>query len=179
MDRSDNPNVSSEGLDGRRGSSPRAQLPPVRTTMVILLGSVGVLLGGFAYLVAAIAIETFFEARQFTPTLSYGQQAALVSLPLCAVLGGCIGWSIALSYARRRWLAIAMLGVTSLVATMLVTTIWQSQVAEYGRDLSEIVLYYPPLAFCGLAATLAGLMSVTLFCASPLKNVRKEKETDE
>ena len=84
--------------------------------------------------------------------LSYGQAAALISLPVCAVLGSAIGFAFAFVYIRRYRIAAVLLMLVAILGAAVIVPMWNQQVARYGSDPSEVVLFYPPLALCGLAA---------------------------
>ena len=111
------------------------------------------LLGAFLGFAGYIAVAFLLEARNepLSPTLSYGQQAGLISLPLCTIIGTAIGFSVALSRARRYFASIVMLVLVWYSGSTVVNSMWNDQIARYGRDPSEIVLYWPPLAFSMLA----------------------------
>lgn len=79
-------------------------------------------------------------------------------MPLCTVIGAVIGLGIALAMARLHALAICILLASGSVGCSLITSIWNRQIARYGRDASEFVLYYPPMGACALAMLVAGVM---------------------
>ena len=111
------------------------------------------LLGGFIGFAGYIAAALLLEARDGVsgPRLSYGQQAGLISLPICTMIGAAIGFGVSLSLARRYLFSIVLLLFVWLCGCGIVNSMWNDQIARYGRDPSEVVLYYPPLAFSILA----------------------------
>ena len=120
------------------------------------------LLGGFIGFAGYIAAALMLEPRPgpFEPTLSYGQQAVLISLPFCTVIGCAIGFGVAFLLVRRYLVSIVLLFVVSLISWGMVNSMWRDQIKHYGRDPSEVVLYYPPLAFSVLALAIALLVGV-------------------
>jgi len=115
------------------------------------------LLGGFVGFGGYIVAASLLEARNepLFPTLSYGQEAGLISLPLCTMIAAAIGFGVALARARRYFASIIMLVLVWYSGSAIVNSIWNNQIARYGRDPSEIVLYWPPLAFSLLALVAA------------------------
>ena len=93
------------------------------------------------------------------PILSFGQQFGLISLPICTMIGAAIGLGFAFSVARRYTVSIILLLLVSLAGCTLNNSFWNDQIARYGRDPSEAVLYYPPLALSGLAFITAVLVA--------------------
>ena len=129
------------------------------------------LLGGFIGFSGYFVALSLLDSRSQTsgPTLSYGQQAALFSLPICTIMGNVIGFSVALSVARKYLRAIAFLLGAGLYATAVVILLWNIQIAQYGRDPSEIVLYYPPLT----AALSALIVSVLVGLVAVIDHLRE------
>ena len=123
------------------------------------------LLGGFVGFVGYIAAALILEMRNGPtgPTLSYGQQAGLISLPICTMIGVAIGLGVALSLIRRYVVSIALLLLVSLCGSGIVNLMSNDQIARYGRDPSEVVLYWPPLAFSVLALVAAVAVGLVAF----------------
>ncbi len=127
----------------------------------------GLILGTIGYIAAAIALENCIVESE--PGLSHGQQAALISTPLCGLTGAMIGLAIALVIERRAFLGIAMFFVTGCVGAGIICSLWSGQISQYGRDSSEIVLYYPPLGasfLCCFLGILTSLMTIRVPSAS-------------
>ena len=118
------------------------------------------LMGGASGLLSFLAVAFYRELQNQTqqPALSYGQEAVLFTMPLCTVIGAVIGLGIALAMARLHALAICILLASGNVGCSLITSIWNQQIARYGRDASEFVLYYPPMAACAIAMLVAGVL---------------------
>jgi hypothetical protein len=58
-------------------------------------------ISGFAgYIVLAFALEA--QPTGTEPVLSHGQQAILISLPICTLLGVCMGTALAFLFAGQR-----------------------------------------------------------------------------
>jgi hypothetical protein len=114
-----------------------------------LLPILGGVFGFGGCIFAASMIESRNTATE--PILSYGQQFGLISLPICTMIGAAIGLGFAFLVARRYAVSILLLLLVSLAGWNLNNSFWNDQIARYGRDQSEAVLYYPPLAFSGLA----------------------------
>lgn len=79
----------------------------VHWSLLILLPFGGLILGTVGYIAAAIFLEN--RNVESEPVLSYGQQAGLISTPLCAVIGAMIGLSIALVAGRLAVLRTVLL----------------------------------------------------------------------
>ncbi|WP_068141286.1 hypothetical protein [Roseimaritima ulvae] len=130
--------------------------PYVFVVLPILFG-----LTGFAgYIALVIAIER--QLAENEPVLSYGQQAFLISLPICTMIAASTGYALAFFFARQRTLSIILLFVIALVSWLITWSFWNSQIAQYGRDASEVVLYYPPTGYAAAAACLGLLLSIAL-----------------
>jgi len=127
--------------------------PSVNWSLLILLPFGGLILGTVGYIAAPIFLEN--RNVESEPVLSYGQQAGLISTPLCAVIAAMIGLSIALVAGRQAVLGTVLLFFSGSVGGFVVNSLWTDQIAQHGRDYSEIVLYYPPMvaaAVCWLIA---------------------------
>lgn len=122
-----------------------------------LLPILGGIFGFGGCIIAASMIESRNTAKE--PILSYGQQFGLISLPICTMIGAAIGVGFAFSVARRYTVSILLLLLVSLAGWTLNNSFWNDQIARYGRDPSEAVLYYPPLALSGLAFITAVLVA--------------------
>jgi hypothetical protein len=122
-----------------------------------LLPFIGGVFGFGGCIFAATLIESRNTATE--PILSYGQQFGLISLPICIMIGAAIGLGFAFSVARRYAVSILLLLLVSLAGWALNNSFWNDQIARYGRDPSETVLYYPPLALSGLAFIAAVLVA--------------------
>ncbi len=120
--------------------------------VIVGFGLLPILGGVFGFggcIFAASMIESRNTATE--PILSYGQQFGLISLPICTMIGAAIGLGFAFSVARRYTVSILLLLLVSLAGWTLNNSFWNDQIARYGRDPSEAVLYYPPIALSGLA----------------------------
>ncbi|MEM6330914.1 MAG: hypothetical protein AAF790_11775 [Planctomycetota bacterium] len=140
-------------------------------TLPLLGGAVG--FGG--YLVAARALEARIAESEAAPRLSYGQQAALISLLITTLIGFCVGLGAAMALGRQRAFSICVLLATGVAGCALIAMLWGNQVARYGRDPSEAVLYYPPL----VAALLAMAAAATLGVAPLVARRRRTSHGDE
>lgn len=121
----------------------------------------GGIVGLVGYWVAAFLIEASLDLSG--PGLSYGQQAFYVSQPLCVLIGGGIGLGVALLLVRLPFVSFLTLALVSYGGWYSNNSLWNNQIARYGRDPSEFVLYYPPMAFSLLAliaAVIVGLMTI-------------------
>ena len=90
-----------------------------------------------------------------TPSLSYGQEFAFIMLPLAVLFGAAIGSSLALGRIGRKLWCAGGLFISTLVVWGTVSSLWVSQVKQYGRDASEVVLYAPFLAVSVVALIVA------------------------
>ena len=149
------PPVSSE----HDGATP---IPKTMNSSFVTLGF-GLLpiIGGVFGFAGCIFAASMIESRNTTidPILSYGQQFGLISLPICTMIGTAIGLGFAFSVARRYTVSILLLLLVSLAGWTLNNSFWNDQIARYGRDPSEAVLYYPPLVLSGLAFITAVLVA--------------------
>ncbi len=112
-----------------------------------------------------IFAASMLEIRDTTtePIRPYGQQAGLISLPMCTLICAAIGLGLALSIVRQYAAAILMLLLVSLSSWAINDSFWSDQIKRHGPDPSEAVLYYPPLACsaCSLCtATLIAAVAV-------------------
>ena len=116
-------------------------------------------IAGFAgYIALAISLER--QPAENEPVLSHGQQAMLISLPICTMIAASAGFALAFSFVRQRALSIILLLATSLLGWLVTRSLWNSQIAQYGRDASEVVLYYPPAGYAVATACIALLLSI-------------------
>jgi hypothetical protein len=124
-----------------------------------ILGVGGASLGFVGCMVASLVLEAGLKPAG--PTLSYGQQWGLIVLPLCTLIGAAIGLGVAFALVERPVISLVLLLVVSIVGSGVVSSMWNAQIARYGRDPSEVVLYYPPLALSMLALVTAVLIAAT------------------
>lgn len=130
--------------------------------------------GGFGF-VASIVFGLVGESPTAgTPTLSYGQQFGLIIVPLCTLVGAGIGFAAGIAYARCFRTAVFLLLAISLSGWAATSAMWNSQIANYGRDPSEVVLYYPPSGMCVLA-----LCTAVAICLHSIRTPRDQKELPE
>lgn len=121
---------------------------------------------GFAgYIALALSLER--QPSQNEPMLSHGQQAALISLPICTIIAASAGLALAFAYAGRHVTSIVLLFITSLVGWLVTRSLWNAQIAQYGRDPSEAVLYYPPSGYAAGTACLAMLLAIFVILRRP------------
>jgi hypothetical protein len=109
-----------------------------------LLTFAGLILGKIGYIATAIILENRHVESE--PVLSYGQQAGLVSAPLCAIMCAMIGMSFGFVVGRQAFFGTVTLIVTGCLGVLVVNSMWSDQIAQHGRDYSEVVLYYPPMS---------------------------------
>ncbi|GAB5407088.1 MAG: hypothetical protein Aurels2KO_53190 [Aureliella sp.] len=141
--------------------------------LLILLTMIGGGVGLAASVFGGFALESHVEStRPDGPTLSYGQQFGLTIVPLCVLIGSAIGFSIAVAFLRYPIVAIVLQLVISMLGWMATSSMWNSQIADYGSDPSEIVLYYPPTGMCILALCVAGGTLFTLIVRASIRRAR-------
>jgi hypothetical protein len=104
-----------------------------------------------------------------SPQLSYGQQFGLVMTPLAGLFGASVGFSLALCRVVGSIMGAASLVFSTLAVGAIVLSLWQSDVARYGRDVSQIVLYAPFLA--GLALVLATALICVVWAIARRRSV--------
>lgn len=125
-----------------------------------LLTFAGLILGAIGYFAAAIILENRHVESE--PMLTYGQQAGLISAPLCATMCAMIGMSFGLVVGRQAFFGTVILIANGCLGGLVVNSMWSEQIAQHGRDYSEIVLYYPPMSVAIaslLLAILTGLIA--------------------
>lgn len=129
----------------------RALHPVIAFILLALFG------GGFGF-VASIVVGVALEP-QSDSGLSYGQQFGLIMVPLCTLIGASIGSGISFVYSRYPRIGVIWLLATSFAGWVPTSSMWKSDLAQYGPDPSQAVLYYPPTAMClcslGLAIAIA------------------------
>ena len=136
-----------------------------------ILPMFGVGLGFVGCLVAAQLLKRFGMQHDYeSSSTAYGQMFGLFSMPICVALGGAIGVAIALAGISRFGWATAVLLLTSVTCCVVVIHVWDGQIADYGRDPTDIIVYYPPLGFCAVAAAvMIGILAAGLIAARRLR----------
>ena len=104
----------------------------------ILLPFAGLILGGLAYLVSAVILEN--RPGILDSQLTDGQQAGLISMPMCALFGATIGLSVALTIGQWELLGVVLLCFVGVIGLWTVISQWNDQIARYGSDSSGIVV---------------------------------------
>lgn len=130
---------------------------------------IGGLIGFYGYRSAA----TYIEARIPEPSITYGIQAGLISLPLCVVLLASIGLATAFALKLRFRVAISLLLAEFVVGAGVTALLWSSKITEYGRDSSDYVVYLPPITCSVLALIIAAIIGLIYNTRRP---VRKTKQ---
>lgn len=138
----------------------------IPTMSFLGLPVVGGITGFIGYIFAASILENRDTTAE--PILSYGQQAGLISLPMCTLISAAIGLGLAFSIVRQFATSIVLLLLVSLSGWAINNSFWNDQIRRYGPDPSESVLYYPPLACSGIA-----LFAATIVAAGALLAKRK------
>jgi hypothetical protein len=117
--------------------------------------------GGIVGFVGYIFASTLLEKRDTTtePILSYGQQAGIISLPMCTLICAATGLGIAFTISRQYVTSVLLLLAVSLCGWAINNSLWNDQIKRYGPDPSEAVLYYPPLACSGIALSTAVIIA--------------------
>ena len=134
--------------------------PLVFIGLPLLLGAVG-----FAgYIALAIVLEV--QPTETQPVFSHGQQAILISLPICTLISVSIGISLAFLVVRQRLIAAFLFSLIAIVGYVVTCSLWNAQIAQYGRDPSEIVLYHPPIGYSAVSAILAVTVTVLVLYGS-------------
>ena len=121
----------------------------ISTLAFLGLPMIGGIAGFVGYIFASITLEDRDTATE--PILSYGQQAGLISLPMCTLMSAATGLGIAFKIARQYVTSVLLLLAVSLCGWAITNSLWNDQIRRYGPDPSEAVLYYPPLACSGIA----------------------------
>lgn len=130
----------------------------IRSVMFIVFPILFGLAGFAGYIALAIMLE--HQQANNDPMISYGQQAFLISLPLCTMIAASTGGAIAVAFVGKRGLSVALLFVISLMGWLITWSLRNRQIAQYGRDPSEAVLYYPPAGYAAAAACLGVFLAL-------------------
>jgi hypothetical protein len=123
---------------------------------------IGGALGFIGCIVGSFLTESLTPVATGEASLSYGQEWFLIILPLCALMGLGQGFALYLTSKKQFFLS----GLTFLLISgsgfQLVYRMWSDQIADYGRDRSEEILYYAPTAMCILSLVLG--LTVVIVC---------------
>jgi len=145
---------------GHSIASPSAYL----TLAYLGLPMIGGVAGFAGYIFASIILEKRDTATE--SILSYGQQAGLISLPMCTLISAATGLGVAFTIARQYVTSILLLLAVSISGWAINNSLWNDQIKRYGPDPSEAVLYYPPLACSGISLFTAVIVAVWAILAS-------------
>ena len=130
-------------------------------TPLILFTIVGGGIGVVGSIVGGLSLESYVESiRPPGPVLSYGQMFGLIIVPLCTLIGAATGFAVGVACFRQRMLSIFLLLGTAFIGWEMTSSMWTSQISEYGPDPSEAVLFFPPLAMCIVALGAAAFICV-------------------
>lgn len=134
---------------------------------MLILTLVGCGIGAAVSILGGMSIESWAESvGRYEPQITYGQQFGMIIVPMCVAIGAATGFSAAVGCLRRPLLAVIMLAIIAVSGWALISSMWNSQIAEYGSDQSEMVLYYPPTAMCLIALGVAGLVVAAALAAT-------------
>ena len=155
MTEADNPYESPGDLPAVTDASaqPTKVAPWLATVSFVGLPMLGGIFGFVGYIIASLLLEV--QPTDSEPVLSHGQQAILISLPISTLIGVGIGFSLAFCCVRNRAASVMLLLTVASIGYLITRSLWNSQIADYGRDPSEAVLYHPLVAMCGLAVMIA------------------------
>ena len=144
-------------------ASPRRHTPAgFAIAAFVGLPMFGGMLGFFGYIIASLVIETRIVPTE--PSLSYGQTAMFISLPLCTVIAASTGFALAFAVVRSYGMSIVLLLLICACGTGVTYGMWNDSTIQYGSDPSDAVLFYPPLGFAAsacLVAILVGIVGIT------------------
>ncbi|WP_231598552.1 hypothetical protein [Crateriforma conspicua] len=141
-----------------------SRFPAIAPFLFVMLPMLFGVAGFAGYIVLAITLER--QPAENEPVLSHGQQAMLISLPICTMIAASTGLALAFAFARQHALSIILLFAISLLGWLVTRSLWNAQIAQYGHDASEVVLYYPPAGYAAATACLAVLFSVFVILRS-------------
>jgi hypothetical protein len=155
MNKSENPyETFRDAPSGLRSPLPATEFAPwLVTTSFIALPIGGGVLGFAGYIAACILLEV--QPTETEPVLSHGQQAIFISLPISTLIGVGIGISLAFCFVCHRVISATLLLAVAAIGYSITRALWNAQIAEYGRDPSEAVLYHPLAAMCAFAVLVA------------------------
>lgn len=137
----------------------------ITSTLAFLwLPMIGGIAGFVGYIFASITLEDRDTATE--PILSYGQQAGLISIPMCTLICAATGLGVAFTIGRQYVTSVLLLLAVAFCGWAINNSLWNDQIKRYGPDPSEAVLYYPPLACSGLALFTAMVVAAWATLAS-------------
>lgn len=117
------------------------------TSLFLLLTAIGCFTGYGGAIIGSVGLEQNIASHGLgNPRLTYGQQAGLITMPLCALMGAGIGFALAMATTKHSMAAAALLLANAGLGWVITSSLWNQQIEQYGRDASEIVLYYPLVA---------------------------------
>jgi hypothetical protein len=102
---------------------------------------IGGIAGFVGYIFASITLEDRDTATE--PILSYGQQAGLISLPMCTLICAATGFGVAFTIGRKYVTSVLLLLAVAFSGWAINNSLWNDKIKKYGPDPSEAVLYYP------------------------------------
>lgn len=146
-----------------RGETSRSAQRALETCFVLgVYCVIGGVLGFIGCIVGSFLTESVTPVSTGKASLSYGQEWFLIILPICALMGLGQGFASYLASIKQFFLS----GLTFLFIAGLgfrvVYRMWSDQIADYGRDRSEAILYYSPTAMCILSLVLG--LTVVIVC---------------
>ncbi len=154
---------TSIGTIGTSANSSSARLS-ISTLAYLGLPMIGGIAGFVGYIFASITLEDRDTATE--PILSYGQQAGLISLPMCTLISAATGLGVAFTIGRQYVTSVLLLLAVAFCGWAINNSLWNDQIKRYGPDPSEVVLYYPPLACSGFALFTAMVVAAWATLAS-------------
>ncbi|AMV35594.1 hypothetical protein VN12_26110 [Pirellula sp. SH-Sr6A] len=145
-----------------------AEYDRISPVAFIVLPLIFGIVGFIGYLVLAFALNTYGIVTQ--PFLSYGQQAVFISLPICTLLTTSVGLASAFIVAGHRFFAALLFTVTAAAGYAITSSLWNAQIAQYGSDPSEMVLYYPPAGY----SAIPGILAISSFILALARAIERE-----
>lgn len=155
------PTSTSQPTTLGRANSSRSTLS---TLAYLCLPLVGGFVGFTGYILASIILEKRNTTTE--PILAYGQQAGLISLPMCTFIVAATGLGAAFAMNGRYITPVLLLLAVSCCGWAINNSLWSEQIKMYGPDPSEAVLYYPPAACSGIALAAAVVIAAWAILSS-------------
>ena len=115
-------------------------------------------------LLVMLLTDRFIESRipVGTSVRSHAMEGLFTTMPICLLLGAAIGVAVACIIVRLRLVAVGILCLASTLGWFVTSSAWSQYVATNGRDVSEELLYYPPIVLIAISCLLASLIVVLL-----------------
>lgn len=109
--------------------------------------------------------------------LNDGRMWIFVTLPALMVIGAAIGFGLGCIWSKKDWAGMLVLSIVPVVMMEAIRGPWLARVANFGRDATEVHLFYCPLVLAGLAVAMAILVGLSMIGRVVTDHLRSTEET--